>query len=126
MEIMIYTDASVKDAQAAYAFMILSETEHIATRAGVYSPDKKAIGICSAEFRCIENAVKFCEQLGIPKETKITVYSDSTTAINWAKKSIKSQYEITYVHIRGHQANLNPNKIIDSLAKGVLACNDSI
>lgn len=127
MEIMIYTDASVKNDKASYAFMILSDTEHIATRADVYPPVKgKTLDICSAEFRCIEQAIQFIKDMDLPEGTKVTVYSDSTMAITWARKSVQSLYDISYVHFKAHQQNHNPNKVIDSLTKGVLVCSDSL
>ncbi len=122
MELTIFTDASVKDSTASYAFMILSETAHIATRAGVYD---KPLDICSAEYRCIEQAIQFMNNLDLPEDTHITVNCDNVTALAWAE-NIESPYKISYEHIKGHQSSHNPNKVLDSLAKGVLACNDTL
>lgn len=129
----VYTDASVSKGKAAATCFVLTPNAYLGCRTFEYDNINSGI---HGELVGLRDGIKYALEVVKDSTEPITVYCDSSSAINLIKdKCAKSHtfkeivtdinslcdgHTVHFMLIKGHQVSHNPNKVVDLISNSVL------
>ena len=137
--ISIYTDASISKGRCVSTCFVITDKCFLGYNTFMYDNIDTSV---RGELLGAINAIKYVKGLDIDvAESDCVLYSDSINAINLVRqyrdknmnKQVRIYYDlleelvilldtcnVTLKHIKGHQLNHNPNKVVDMISNSML------